>query len=159
MNDVAERVARGAEWLDLHYPNWFQGIDLSVLKISSCHECVLGQVYTGVIPTAERQELLSQLIASMPNWQRKTWEEMVERGDLGGYTVLVENHRLVSFSGGLGFSIGWDNPQGEADDAAEYAALLDAWTEVIIERRLRAHPDVNDLSCSLAELRVPATVS
>lgn len=42
---ITERVAAGAAWLDEHEPGWIKRIDIGVLDISSCANCVLGQVF------------------------------------------------------------------------------------------------------------------
>jgi hypothetical protein len=42
---VREEVRRGAELLDERRPGWDQEINLANLKISSCRNCVLGQLY------------------------------------------------------------------------------------------------------------------
>lgn len=157
MSDTATRVARGAAWLDTKYPGWFQAIDLATLKISDCHMCVLGQVYTGAVSDAEKDQIVGQIVAGMSNTWAAQWNAMYKAKELGGYNVLCEFYDL-DFTPQLGFAIDAQEYQSEDDDRVEYAALLDEWTRVIIERRLQAHPDLNDLTCSLAELRVPATV-
>ena len=43
---VEERVARGAALLDEKMPGWYKRIDLGSLHMSSCHACILGQLYT-----------------------------------------------------------------------------------------------------------------
>lgn len=43
-NKVAERVARGAAWLDEQKPGWPQLIT-EELEMSGCRSCVLGQVF------------------------------------------------------------------------------------------------------------------
>ena len=42
---IEERVARGAAWLDRHEPGWVDDIDLDVLDIEDCSDCVLGQLF------------------------------------------------------------------------------------------------------------------
>jgi len=41
---LAERVAAGAEWLDANYPGWVDHVDLVLLDIRDCEDCVLGQL-------------------------------------------------------------------------------------------------------------------
>ena len=41
-----ENVARGIELLDQKMPGWAAKIDLDILRMSSCHVCILGQLYT-----------------------------------------------------------------------------------------------------------------
>ena len=45
MSTVTERVARGAALLDEKIPGWDSRIDLDVLDIDSCAQCILGQVF------------------------------------------------------------------------------------------------------------------
>lgn len=45
MKPAAERVARGAKLLDEKAPGWHYLIQLDELKMSSCHTCILGQLF------------------------------------------------------------------------------------------------------------------
>ncbi len=45
MSTIAERVARGAAWLDENQPEWLGLIDLGQLRLSSPCRCMLGQLY------------------------------------------------------------------------------------------------------------------
>ncbi len=45
MSTIAERVARGAGWLDSALPGWHREIDLNRLILSSPCRCVLGQLW------------------------------------------------------------------------------------------------------------------
>lgn len=45
--EVIEKVAAGAEWLDETHPGWEREIDLAVLDLGDCSMCVLGQVFGG----------------------------------------------------------------------------------------------------------------
>lgn len=40
-----EAAARGARFLDERRPGWEREIDLSVLDLQSCHDCIIGQLY------------------------------------------------------------------------------------------------------------------
>jgi hypothetical protein len=156
MSDTATRVARGAAWLDTKYPGWFASIDLATLEISDCRMCVLGQVYTGHIPEVERGQLVAQAVASLApasEVEQRGWEEAMPMW--GGFSVFLEAYGLEDAGMAMGFAADYGDVT-QIDN--HYAALLDEWTRVIIERRLQAHPDLNDLTCSLVELRVPATV-
>lgn len=42
---IAARVARGVALLDQAQPRWMDLIDLELLELSGCYECVLGQVF------------------------------------------------------------------------------------------------------------------
>jgi hypothetical protein len=39
----AKEVAAGAAWLDKVKPGWERGMDLGVLDLNDCYNCVLGQ--------------------------------------------------------------------------------------------------------------------
>lgn len=41
---AAEAVASGAQWLDEQHPGWWRHIDLETLDLSSCIQCVCGQL-------------------------------------------------------------------------------------------------------------------
>lgn len=40
-------VQEGAELLDRMHPDWAKRINLDTLKIESCNDCILGQLYGG----------------------------------------------------------------------------------------------------------------
>ncbi|TDB90881.1 hypothetical protein E1264_03380 [Actinomadura sp. KC216] len=40
-----ERAKAGADLLDAEYPNWFEEIDLGILRLESPWNCILSQVY------------------------------------------------------------------------------------------------------------------
>jgi hypothetical protein len=42
---VADRVSAGIDLLDRETPGWDKDIDLDALRLSSCEQCVLGQLY------------------------------------------------------------------------------------------------------------------
>jgi hypothetical protein len=48
MKDSAERVARGAAYMDENYPGWERKINLEILNIASPNSCICGQVVTGI---------------------------------------------------------------------------------------------------------------
>lgn len=148
MIDTAEvRVARGAAWLDEKYPGWYSKIDLSVLDISDCYQCVLGQVYTGCIPTEERGQLIAQvasIYALNHGGPADTWTLQIS--GWGGYSILNEAYELINSGRPYGFhaQLSRFGTLEEIDD--DYQALLDEWTRVIIQRRLDDHPDVAAMS-------------
>lgn len=39
----AKEVAAGAAWLDENFPGWEREIDLGMLKMQDCYNCILGQ--------------------------------------------------------------------------------------------------------------------
>jgi|SRR5687767_3155980 len=157
---VQDRVAQGAAWLDIRYPGWFNGIDLSILDLADCHQCVLGQVYTGCIPTEERNQLLAQVVTGHAKKTGRSvhyWAEAISYW--GGYNVLHDFHELPRGGRDHGFHADVQYDEDTLDyykaSEADYAALLDEWTKVIIERRLAQHPDVLALTVRLDELREP----
>lgn len=165
MSEIAVRVARGAAWLDEKYPGWWAKIDLSTLDLSRCTQCVLGQVYTGVIPPSEQGQVLAQAIMQVTQgWlDEEEWAQdyrlQVADGTFGGYQILTDFHELPDDGEWHGFVAAADRGTvDEAAMAAEYVLLLDEWTKVILTRRLAAHPDVKDLSVDLADLREPVSI-
>ena len=48
MSAVSRQVARGAALLDEKIPGWDERIDLARLQMHSCHDCVIGQLFTSV---------------------------------------------------------------------------------------------------------------
>lgn len=142
MNDIADRVARGAAWLDEKYPTWFEGIDLGTLDLGNCTRCVLGQVYTGVIPASEQGQVLAQAIALVTSgyddadeWEQEYREE-VASGQFGGFQILTDFHELPDEGMWHGFVAPADGSEDEETITAQYRELLDEWTRVIISRRM-----------------------
>lgn len=140
MITTAERVSNGSAWLDEHFPGWWKSIDLGNLKMASCHECVLGQVYTGHIPVGERDQLLAQVLerkASVSKFEARTFAESVHDGMSGGFNVLYELFALgcEDRSALMGFSILWSE-WTDRSVTRQYEALTDEWTKVIISRRM-----------------------
>lgn len=146
MSDIKERVARGAAWLDEKYPGWFLKIDLGTLDLSRCTQCVLGQVYTGVIPAAEQGQVLAQAIAQVTQgWpDADEWADdyrlQVASGEFGGYQILTDFHELPEDGEWHGF-VAVSDRQAETNEEtdAEYAELLELWTQVILSKRLAAY--------------------
>ena len=52
--EAAERVLRGAAWLDENHPGWENNLDLSKLEMSQCDWCVLGQAVGSYWDTVEQ---------------------------------------------------------------------------------------------------------
>jgi hypothetical protein len=81
-------VARGAAWLDEVAPGWERKIDLSVLNLDSCRQCVCGQVFAEQIgwcdgfrfalnEMADDWALSSQLgfsLGSIDDWDK--WDDL-----------------------------------------------------------------------------------
>lgn len=154
MKAIEQRVADGAAWLDEKYPGWFDKIDLAILDLGSCTQCVLGQVYTGVIPEREKGQVLAQVIRNLGEltdldgeeleiW-RHEYQNNLYDGVFGGYNVVVDFHMLDNGGEDHGFVCATSptsvpDEQVDATEEAEYAALLEEWTRVIVSRRLAAH--------------------
>jgi hypothetical protein len=152
VSDVAERVARGAAWLDEKYPQWFDKIDLSTLDLSRCTQCVLGQVYTGVIPAAEQGQVLAQTIAQITQgWpDADEWAQdyrlQVASGEFGGYQILTDFHELPEDGEWHGFVAKADRDgEQDADMDAEYVLLLEEWTRHIVRRRVAYYQNLQVL--------------
>lgn len=150
MSTVAERVVRGAAWLDEKYPGWFLKIDLSILDLGNCTQCVLGQIYTGVIPAEEQGQVLAQAI-TLSTWgwpDTDEWaaeyRQQVASGQIGGYSILTDFHELPQDGEWHGFVAKADRAGGTDEESlaaeeAEYAQMLDEWTRVILRRRMVYH--------------------
>jgi len=143
-----EVVAKGAAWLDEHYPAWVQAIDLSILELSNCDLCVLGQVWTGCVPPAERAQLIAQAVAKTEGRQDEWWLRTGISEGLG-YSILAptffdDRSCADDSTAAYGFAEGscYDQDCVDEDCTPDYNMLLDEWTKVIIQRRLNAHPDV-----------------
>lgn len=144
MYAIAERVARGAAWLDENYPTWWERIDLATLNIASCSDCVLGQVYTRVIPAEERPGIVAQVLRNMHKFESRIFAEgLAEAAVTPGFNILIEKHSMVTGAWTMGFSLttvpavdAQGNPMGTLE---EMAALTDEWTRLIIERRINAN--------------------
>jgi hypothetical protein len=144
MTDAAAvRVARGAAWLDKHYPNWWKTIDLGTLNVASCTRCVLGQVFTGTIPADEQDQIMAQVIAVPGTFQYRTpmaeARRMVKAGTWNGFVSLVEFHSIMFRTSDMGFAAGmmFDPVTGRELESFEQFDLLNAeWTRLIIERRI-----------------------
>lgn len=144
MSDLRDRVARGAAWLDEKYPDWFHKIDLSILNMADCTQCVLGQVYTGVIPPSEQGQVLAQAIMAVTSgypdsdeWAQDYRDE-VTQGHFGGYQILTDFHELPQDGEWHGF-VALADGRDDAESARQYGVLLEAWTQVILSRRLAFH--------------------
>lgn len=152
MNGIATRVARGAQWLDRNYPGWWAKIDLETLTVSSCKSCVLGQVYTRMIPANEQDQIFAQVLESGVDKNI-----FGANGAWGGYNLLYFYHQLEFFVGNLGFALStyplFEQETGRpVAGVEEFTLLTDEWTRVILGRRIDAHPDLADLGACRREL-------
>jgi len=153
-----QAVAKGAAWLDEHYPRWVDAIDLATLELSDCEMCMLGQVWNNHIPADERGQIFAQVRHRI----------VVFQGIEDGYNILTARHLIKGGrqAGELGFYA--DTCDGDCLDPDEatwdrrghlichcypsYDALLTEWTRVVIQRRLDAHPDVKAEHSTLKKL-------
>lgn len=119
---VHDAVARGADWLYEHCPNWVNEIDLDELDLQAPQACVLGQTAQCLVPDA---------------------------GPRSGYFTVLYHHQLDSNSwpSAHGFDViaphgsSVDDIDGCADSAAcgremdaRYEMLTLAWREYIREQ-------------------------
>lgn len=44
---LADRVARGAAWMDEQTPDWFRQVNDDTFDVADCETCIWGQVYGG----------------------------------------------------------------------------------------------------------------
>lgn len=109
VQEIAERVAAGARFLDEHDPGWFAGIDLETLDLALGSNCVLGQ----------RQGSYREGAV----WLAETaWLAGIADSASTGLDLLTR----------LGFDAGSSN---WSEIVAEYAILTTAWTLEIERRR------------------------
>lgn len=156
VDTIEVRVARGVAWLDGHYPAWWKAIDLGTLSVSSCHFCVLGQVYSGCIGIGEQDQILAQVLGRQAPWVRGAMREDIDNGSFGGFNALVEYHDILAFTSALGFAVRMhpylDDYGVPMSVVEEFSLLTDEWTRAVISRRLsRPH--------EASEILVPVAVS
>jgi hypothetical protein len=88
--DARERVARGARFLDQHRPGWHAEIDTARLRMESCAQCILGQLF-GDFPRA-----LTLTPQRDPEWVREHGFDLAipefdsDEHILDGYRRLTE---------------------------------------------------------------------
>lgn len=58
--ELQEHVARGTALLDARKPGWAFHIDLVTLDMTSCYQCVLGQLYGRYSEGLERLDILDE---------------------------------------------------------------------------------------------------
>jgi len=107
-NGRAERVARGAAWLDEHRPGWVDRIDLSTLSMGDRCHCVLGQLdgnyFDAVHALYPDENQLFDLSGEMFAFSHGFLGDRLDRGE--------EDYRVDPFPG-----------------------LADAWRDLILARR------------------------
>lgn len=105
-DSIRERVERGAALLDKHNPDWYMAVSLQGLRMSSCSECVLGQLYG---------DYGAGLDKVMPGHTL----------DTGDYGFMLTPEQLKEFAG-------WANETGRT---AAWDELRSEWTRAIVIRR------------------------
>ena len=111
MNDIAERVERGAALLDEKQPGWLDIIDLDLLDISSRCGCVIGQL-AGLTKASDRG---------------LAYDAAARRLGVGYSTDIPPGFEAPSTR-----EFGRDRLPAIA---AEYAGLTEAWRDLITRRR------------------------
>lgn len=114
MSDITERVERGAALLDGKRPDWWREIDLDRLDIGSRCGCIIGQL-AGLTQASDRG---------------LTYEWATRQLDVG-YSDEIP----------MGFEAPTTREYGSnraPTIAAEYAALTEAWRDLILARRSAA---------------------
>lgn len=126
MAGIPERVAKGAAFLDLHDPHWWESspvagraIHLDTLDLAETADCVLGQRCP--------LEVLAQRL-----------DVPVDRLDPGDFTSAYWAY-ATELSGLTGAArVDWGIDHGfsaETDRAPEFADLTAEWRRVILARR------------------------
>jgi hypothetical protein len=121
MDTIAERVAKGAAWLDEQRPGWWRegpgGIDLGRLEMRDVCMCVLGQVY------AE---------AAFSEWHEDDGSPYES-----GFEYAADALAAPAVAGGFD-TAAWTPDLEYRERAvrnAEYAELGTEWKRLIAERR------------------------
>jgi hypothetical protein len=110
---IPERVARGAAALDERKPGWNEQIDLDVLDLNNCNNCILGQLYGHYAGAPQALKWLDPL-------------------DVAGYIAPD-----YGFDRRPSLFVGDADYRALAEEAAdaEYDALTEEWRRVITARR------------------------
>lgn len=110
LDEARERVARGAAHLDQMRPGWHAEVDTGTLTLSSCTQCVLGQLFGG------------------------EWD--VDAPFLHGLKCLNLYEKRGNASAVThGFAIGTGDAADPDNAEPEFQWLQDAWIEAIAARR------------------------
>lgn len=119
MQDFKENVARGVALLDEKKPGWYKQIDVKKLHLSSCTDCVLGQLYGSEADLGQKcgPNSLAGLIAG------------------SGYCLGTYTLGLTSWEGDLpakhGFSIEIPRCDSDCGYNRDWAGLTKAWVDAI----------------------------
>lgn len=84
--NLRKSVARGAAWLDVKHPGWFEKIDVGKLDLEYCTTCVLGQLYKNFnaiqayLDATEPELKMNRNGFSLPSkaWSTKNWSALSE---------------------------------------------------------------------------------
>lgn len=112
IDDVRERIQRGAELLDDHYTRWEDAIDTSILELADVLKCVLGQI--GGDPEFHGQRDYDAMLPIVFP-ETETHDERREISASHGFDVTTD---------------AWDAEQ-------EYEALTHEWVRLIEERKTK----------------------
>lgn len=102
---IQERVAAGADWLDVNAPGWEERIYLPAFNIKNVYDCVLGQVFA----------------------------READYDNTSGFDYVVDgNNDNIFLTAEKAIELGFDmHPRGGVN---EYAQLQAEWTRVISSR-------------------------
>jgi len=92
---MIEDVMRGVAWLDEQRPGWEDKIDLDRLRLGSCLDCVIGQLFgdyealrDNFIMDIETRRKLGFTIHS---WNDEKWNELTET-----WKQVIRNRREIN---------------------------------------------------------------
>jgi hypothetical protein len=119
--DHEGNVDRGIALLDEKVPGWEHRIDLDILKLSACHECIIGQL------------MLSTGLGEQPPVYVDYYEFQLGVERLGLNDADQEDERY-------GFNLYDTEPQGDEDEVEyvtgqDWQDLTETWKRKILERR------------------------
>lgn len=114
---IAERVQHGVNLLDMLKPEWREGVNPETLRISSCHQCVLGQLY-----------------GSFDGGNNALWDHLDlsddERQAIAAYHGFTSNPEFI-----LRYlrcsALGRDREDILHEERHEFAALTEEWRRVL----------------------------
>lgn len=116
MNGITERVERGAALLDDKRPGWWQQIDLDTLDVRAKCDCVLGQVAAAPGDFRYDRYVHGLDIVRLDGWQAPHYGF--------DYDVRINEEACCE--------------ENERAIIAAYAALTQAWRDLILARRAAA---------------------
>jgi hypothetical protein len=115
---VEERVARGAAWLDAHFPGWEGRINLQTLALRSGEKCICGQLFADEARLSGCKSgfwyVEDHLFAQATAWIRWSPADVKQGGNVWAY---------------LGFDV---TPEWGSE--RQYAQLQEAWVLLLKTR-------------------------